>query len=62
MFGELVAKKANNPNGTKIVLISVYDLDGELVKALEENNYIAKYVQKPIHLADLIKTVTSTIY
>ena len=61
MFGDLVAKKVNNLNGTKIVLISAYDLDSELVKVLEENNYIAKYVQKPIHLATLIETVASTI-
>jgi hypothetical protein len=35
-------------NGTKIILISAYDLDSSLVKELEENKYIVKYIEKPI--------------
>ena len=58
MFGDSVARKIKEYNGTKIILISAYDLDGELVKDLEENKYIAKYVEKPIHLTNLIELVS----
>jgi CheY-like chemotaxis protein len=61
MHGDLVARKIKELNGTKIILISAYDLDGELVKDLEENNYIAKYLEKPIHLTNLIETVIRTV-
>jgi hypothetical protein len=39
----------------KIILISAYDLDDTLVRELlEENNFISKYIEKSIHLANLI--------
>ena len=43
--GDSVARKIKEYNGTKIILISAYDLDVELVKDLEENKYIAKYIE-----------------
>ena len=61
MFGDSVARTIKQYNGTKIILISAYDLDSAFVKELEENKYIVKYIEKPIQLADLIGIVTSTI-
>ena len=61
MFGDSVARKIKEYNGTKIILISAYDLDGELVKDLEENKYIAKYIEKPIHLTNLIEIIADII-
>jgi len=61
IFGDSVARRIKEYNGTKIILISAYDLDGELVKDLEENKYIAKYVEKPIHLTNLIELVADLI-
>jgi len=61
IFGDSVARSIKEYNGTKIILISAYDLDGELVKDLEENKYIAKYVEKPIHLTNLIELVADLI-
>jgi len=61
MFGDSVAKKIKEYNGTKIILISAYDLDGELVKDLEENKYIEKYIEKPISINSLIESVADTI-
>jgi CheY-like chemotaxis protein len=61
MFGDSVARKIKEHNGTKIILISGYDLDDTLLKDLEENNYIAKYIDKPIQLTDLIELVADTI-
>jgi response regulator RpfG family c-di-GMP phosphodiesterase len=61
MFGDSVARKIKQYNGTKIILISACDLDRELVKDLEENKYISKYIEKPIHLTNLIELVADTI-
>ena len=61
MMGDSVARTIKQYNGTKIILISAYDLDSEFVKELEENKYIVKYIEKPIQVADLIGIVTSTI-
>jgi response regulator RpfG family c-di-GMP phosphodiesterase len=61
MLGDSVARKIKEFNGTKIILISAYDLDYALVKDLEEKNYIVKYVEKPIHLNSLIDIVSDTI-
>ena len=57
MFGDSVARTIKQYNGTKIILISAYDLDSSLVKELEENEYIIKYVEKPIQIPDLMKLV-----
>ena len=61
MFGDSVVRKIKEYNGTKIILISAYDLDDSLVKDLEENNYIAKFVEKPILINSLIELVADTI-
>ena len=61
MFGDSVARKIKQYNGTKIILISACDLDRELVKDLEENKYIAKHIEMPIQLTNLIELVADTI-
>lgn len=61
MFGDSVARKIKEHNGVKIILLSAFDLDYGLVKELEENNYISKYIEKPIHLTNLIKLVADTV-
>ena len=61
MFGDSVARTIKQYNGTKIILISAYDLDSALVKELEDNGYIVKYVKKPIELTDLIELVANMI-
>ena len=61
MFGDSVARKIKEHDGTKIILISAYDLDDALVKDLEQNKYITKYVEKPIHLTNLIELVADII-
>jgi CheY-like chemotaxis protein len=61
MYGDTVARKIREINGTRIILISAYELDDALVRELEENDFISKYIEKPIHLANLIEIVTNTI-
>jgi CheY-like chemotaxis protein len=55
MLGDSVARKIKEQNGTKIILISAYDLDHALLKELEDGNYITKYVEKPIRENDLVE-------
>jgi CheY-like chemotaxis protein len=57
MLGDSVARKIKEHNGTKIILISAYNLDNALLKELEDGDYIAKYVEKPIHTNDLVELV-----
>jgi len=61
MFGDSVARKLKEHNGTKIILISAYNLDDTVVKDLEENKYIAKYIEEPIRLTNLIELVDDII-
>ena len=53
MFGDSVARKIKEYNGTKIILISAYNLDGSLLTELEENNYISKYLGNDLFIKNL---------
>jgi CheY-like chemotaxis protein len=57
MYGDSVARKIKELNGTKIILISAYDPDDALLKELEDGDYISKYIEKPIHKNDLVELV-----
>ena len=61
MLGDSVARKIKEYNGVKIILISAYDLDDSLIKELQENNYISKCIEKPVHLSNLMETIANTI-
>lgn len=57
MMGDSVARKIKEYSETKIILISAYNVDDKLVKELENNGYIIKYILKPIasdRLANLV--------
>ena len=60
MMGDSVARKIKEYTETKIILISAYNIDDELVKELENGGYISKYILKPIEtdrLTDLIDAI-----
>jgi CheY-like chemotaxis protein len=61
IFGDSVARKVKEYNEVKIILFSAYELDDTLLEELEENDYISTYVEKPIHLTNLIEIVANTI-
>jgi CheY-like chemotaxis protein len=61
MLGDSVARKIKRYNGVKIILISAYDLDDSLIKELQENNYISKCIEKPVHLSNLMEAIANTI-
>jgi response regulator RpfG family c-di-GMP phosphodiesterase len=58
MLGDSVARKIKEHDGTKIILISAYDLDHALLKELIDEDYIVKYVEKPIRTNRLVELVT----
>lgn len=61
MFGDCISHKIQEYSETKIILISAYEADEELVKDLEENNCMTKFIEKPIRLPNLIELVADTI-
>jgi CheY-like chemotaxis protein len=61
MLGDSVARKIREHNGTKIILISAYELDADLIKELENSNYLRKYVKKPVHMDRLIELVDEMV-
>jgi CheY-like chemotaxis protein len=61
MSGDSVARKIKEHNGTNIILISGYDLDGALLKELEGGNYIRKFVKKPIDNDQLNQLISEII-
>jgi CheY-like chemotaxis protein len=61
MWGDTVARKIREYNGTKIILNSAYNVDDVLVKELENGNYISKYIQKPIETDCLTELVAEII-
>jgi CheY-like chemotaxis protein len=61
MGGDSVARKIRSYNGTKIILISGYELDDKLIKDLEDGNYIRKFVKKPIEMNQLNQLVAEII-
>jgi CheY-like chemotaxis protein len=61
MLGDSVARTIKEHNGTKIILISAYDLDNAFVKELEESKFIVEFIEKPIEPANLIEIVARTI-
>jgi response regulator RpfG family c-di-GMP phosphodiesterase len=61
ILGDSVARTIKEHNGTKIILISTYDLDNAFVKELEESKFIVEFIEKPIEPANLIEIVARTI-
>jgi CheY-like chemotaxis protein len=61
MWGDSVARKIKEYNGTKIILNSAYNVDYVLVKELENGNYISKFIQKPIETDFLTEIVAEII-
>jgi CheY-like chemotaxis protein len=59
--GDSVARKINEYGGTKMILISASNIDDSLLKELEENQCVARFVKKPIRLSKLIVVVADTI-
>ena len=61
IMGDSVARKIKEYGGTKIILISAFNIDGVPVKELENGSYISKYVLKPIETDSLVNLIDEIV-
>ena len=61
IMGDSVARKIKEYGGTKIILISAFNIDGVLVKELENGSYISKYILKPIETDTLVNLIDEIV-
>ena len=61
IMGDSVARKIKEYGGTKIILISAFNIDGVLVKELENGSYISKYILKPLETDNLVNLIDEIV-
>ncbi len=61
MAGEEVARRLRKLDDAKIVLLTAYEVDNELIARLKNEGMISAYIQKPISLAALSATIQKVI-
>ena len=61
IMGDSVARKIKEYGETKIILISAFNIDGVLVKELENGSYISKYILKPIETDSLTNLIDEIV-
>ena len=61
IMGDSVARKIKEYGETKIILISAFNIDGGLVKELENGSYISKYILKPIETDSLVNLIDEIV-
>lgn len=61
MMGDSVARRIKELNDVKIILISAYDLDQQMIRDLKENDYVVDILQKPVTMESLIGTIAQKI-
>ncbi|MDQ3884764.1 MAG: response regulator [Thermoproteota archaeon] len=59
MQGDTVAKKVEELNDVKIIMISAYELDGNIVEELKRSRYIVDVIKKPVSMKSLIEKIES---
>ena len=61
MTGDKVARDIKEINGAKIILISAYEIDHDLIQRLKDERVIVEFVSKPITLDTLKRIIAKTI-
>jgi two-component system, sporulation sensor kinase E len=59
--GDKVARDIKEINGAKIILISAYEIDNDLIQRLKDERVIVEFVSKPITLDTLKRIIAKTI-
>jgi two-component system, sporulation sensor kinase E len=59
--GDKVARDIKEINGAKIILISAYEIDHDLIQRLKDERVIVEFVSKPITLDTLKRIIAKTI-
>jgi CheY-like chemotaxis protein len=61
IMGDTVARKIKELNDVKIILISAYDLDQQLICNLKENEYVVEVLKKPFTIESLMQVIVQKI-
>jgi CheY-like chemotaxis protein len=61
IMGDSVARKIKELNDVKIILISAYDLDHQMICDLKENEYVVEVLKKPFTIASLMQIIVQKI-
>jgi response regulator RpfG family c-di-GMP phosphodiesterase len=59
--GDKIARELKEINGAKIILISAYEIDHDLIQRLKDERIIVEFVSKPITLDTLKRIIAKTI-
>lgn len=57
MLGDDVARRVRDMGGTKVILISAYEIETSFLEDLKKQNCIAIFLKKPFRLSTLISTI-----
>ena len=60
--GDKIARDIKEINGAKIILISAYEIDHDLIQKLKDEKVIVEFVPKPISLDTLKRIIAKTIW
>ena len=61
MTGDKIATKIREMNGTKIILISAFEIENDLVENLKTNGIITAFVKKPVTIGSLGVTLENAL-
>jgi CheY-like chemotaxis protein len=61
MTGDQVATKVKELDGTKVILISAFEIDYELAKALKSDGSIVMMVKKPVTIRELTMALETVL-
>ena len=61
MTGDVVARNIKEINGAKVILISAYEIEPDLIQRLKDERVIIEFVPKPITLDTLKRIIAKTI-
>ena len=59
--GDKIARELKEISGAKIILISAYEIDHDLIQRLKDERVIVEFVSKPITLDTLKRIIAKTI-
>ena len=59
--GDKVARDIKEINGAKIILISAYEINHDLIQRLKDERVIVEFVSKPVSLDTLKRIIAKTI-
>jgi DNA-binding response OmpR family regulator len=59
MYGDTVAKKVKELNDVKIIIVSAYELEHEMVEELKQSGYIVDIIKKPVSVRSLMEKIES---